>query len=266
MKALVTGSHGTVGKVLCGVLTERGVSVAAWDRKSVPIDHYQAMEDYVKSERPDVLFHLAVASSPTGLANEGWRVNYDWSSELAWICRVLGIQFVFTSTAMVFSDNNQGPHYKDSVPDASEGYGYEKRKAEERVFYQKPDAKVVRLGWQIGSMPDTNNMVDYLERSMREKGEIKASGKWLPACSFLNDTATALADIGFYRTGGLYMLDSNNGYSFFDIVQALKSHLNRKDWVVVRDDSFVYDQRMIDPDYPMPQLTRRLKKLTRTED
>lgn len=43
---------------------------------------YYPMEAFVRAESPDVLFHLAIASQPTGRASEGWRVSYEWSSEL----------------------------------------------------------------------------------------------------------------------------------------------------------------------------------------
>jgi dTDP-4-dehydrorhamnose reductase len=82
------------------------------------------MEDFVRQERPDALFHLAIASRSTGIANESWLVNYEWTSELAWITRQLGVRFVFTSSVMVFSDSATGPFTPDSVPDAAESHGY----------------------------------------------------------------------------------------------------------------------------------------------
>src|SRR5690606_6962301 len=114
--------------------------VVAWDRKAVPIDNYAEMERFLAQTKPDALFHLAIASKPTGRENEGWMVNYYWPSELAWATRQLKIPFVFTSSVMVFTNNAKGPFTIESPPDAAEGYGGEKRRAEERVFYQNPDA------------------------------------------------------------------------------------------------------------------------------
>jgi len=73
--------------------------VIAWDRARVPIDRYAPMEAFVAEARPDVVFHLAIASQPTGRDGESWLVNYEWSSELAWITRMQGVRFVFASTA-----------------------------------------------------------------------------------------------------------------------------------------------------------------------
>jgi dTDP-4-dehydrorhamnose reductase len=260
LKAIITGGRGTVGSALVRLLSERGDRVALWDRSVIPVDWYQPMEDFVRRERPDVLFHLAIASQSTGRPNESWLVNYEWTSELAWITRQLGIRFVFTSSVMVFSDNAIGPFTLDSVPDAPEGYGYEKRMAEQRVFHLNPNAIVVRLGWQIGDAPGSNNMIDFFEKQTAHRGVISASRKWLPACSFVDDTAAVLASLGT-AAPGLYMIDANANWNFYEIASALnKKHGDR--WKIESTDDFVFDQRMIDPRAPIPSLQARLSAMT----
>lgn len=258
MRAIVTGANGTVGKALTAELARRGIEVVPWNRSEVHIDIYQTMEDFIRRVDPAFVFHLAIASRSTGRENEDWLVNYDWPSELSWICRVLGIRFVFTSTAMVFSDFATGPFTVDSEPDAAQGYGYQKRRAETRIFHQNADALIARLGWQIGGIDGSNTMSSHLANEMRDKGVIRASTRWLPACSFLEDTANALADLALNANPGLYMIDSNRGWSYLDIVRALGKKLGRGDWFFEQDDSFVFDQRMVDPRVPICDLSARL--------
>ncbi|ATB27339.1 sugar nucleotide-binding protein [Melittangium boletus] len=259
MKALVTGAGGTVGARLCEDLERWGVEVVRWPRERVPVDDYWAMEHFVRSVAPDVLFHLATASRPTGRANESWFITYEWTSELAWICRQVGVRFVFASTAMVFSDHAPGPFTVDSVPDASEGYGYEKRRAEERVFQQNPEARVVRLGWQIDEHPSGNNMLAALEAQARERGWVEASTRWFPACSFLDDTVRALQALAWAEPG-LYLLDANERWSFHDIVRALNARRGGS-WRVEPTEHFVFDQRMMDDRVVLPSLQKRLPDL-----
>jgi dTDP-4-dehydrorhamnose reductase len=259
MRALITGARGTVGSALTAALERAGHTAIAWDRSRVPIDDYHAMEDFVRQAAPDLIFHLAIASQPTGREHESWLVNHDWASELAWIARVFGIGLVFTSTVMVFSNQNQGPFTGESVPDASEGYGFEKRCAENRVRYQNPDARIVRLGWQIGAAPGSNNMIDHLATQQREHGQVRASTRWYPAASFLDDTAAALIRIAS-MPADLYMLDANSSWTFYDIACALgRRHGNP--WNITPTDDFVYDQRMRDPRLPVPSLAERLPEL-----
>lgn len=258
---LVTGLRGTVGRALQARLSQDGVRVVGWDRSTVPIDRYDAMERFVAQTAPDAIVHLAIASSPTGRDNEAWLVNYEWPSELAWIARQLGIRFVHASTAMVFSGSAPGPFTVDSVPDATEGYGYEKRMAEQRVQYQNPHATIARLGWQIGEQPGSNNMIDFFDRAARAHGQVGASTRWWPACSFLDDTADALVRL-LGAGPGCYQLDSNARWTFFEIARAISaSHDDR--WKVVPTEEPAQDQRMIDPRVALASLAIRLPSLAR---
>lgn len=259
MKALVTGANGTVGSRLCEHLRRLGHEVTPWDRSAVPVDDYGRMEAFVRLVAPDVLFHLAIASQPTGRPGEGWFINYEWTSQLAWITRVLGVRFVFSSTAMVFSDDAKGPFTVDSVPDAASGYGYEKRQAEERTFHQNHEARVVRLGWQIDSHLHGNNMAAALEERMLREGKVTASTRWYPACSFLDDTVEALLRVAEYGPG-LYQVDSNQRWTMYEVARALNEHLGRG-WEVVPTEDFVFDQRLVDERLKVASLKERLPAL-----
>jgi dTDP-4-dehydrorhamnose reductase len=258
----VTGAGGTVGRALLARLERGGHRAAGWPRERVPIDDYHAMEAFVRAEAPDVLYHLAIASRPTGRPGESWLVNYEWSSELAWVARVVGVKFVFASTAMVFTNDARGPFRPDDEPDAREGYGGEKRAAEGRVRHQNPAATIVRLGWQIGEAPGSNNMLDFFETKARELGHVPASTRWLPATSFLSDTADALGRLAA-EPPGLYHLDANGeGHSFYDIASAL-SRARGDAWVIEPNEDFVYDQRLLDGRVPVTPLAERLPGLGR---
>ncbi|MDY7230377.1 sugar nucleotide-binding protein [Hyalangium rubrum] len=259
MRAVITGASGTVGTRLSAHLRQEGFEVIPWDRRRVPVDDYWAMERFVRETAPDVLFHLATASEPTGRPGESWLINYEWTSELAWITRTLGVRFVFSSTTLVFSNDARGPFTVDSRPDATEGYGYEKRRAEERAFFQNPEARVVRLGWQIGEQLTGNNMLAFLEDKMRQEGRVEASTRWYPACSPLEDTVRALRELA-WAAQGLYMLDSNERWTFYEIARALSArHGNR--WRVEPSERFVFDQRMRDERVKLPSLKAWLPEL-----
>ena len=247
MRAIITGANGTVGKALSAYIESIGGTAIAWDRHQVPIDDYAAMEAFVAEHQPDALFHLAVASQLTGYENEHWLVNWQWPSELAWITRQLDVAMVFTSSVMVYREDVPGPRTIKSNDYVEEGYGGDKRRAEERVLYQNPAAKIARLGWQIGDTRDGNQMVAHLYKQRFEHGQISASTKWLPACSLLPDTAAALVTLARdRRRKGVYLIDSNQtGWSYHQIVTALNKKLNAG-WNVRANQDFVYDQRMLD--------------------
>lgn len=259
MKVMITGASGVVGSGLRRYLEKRGDEVIAWDRSRVPIDDYAQMEAYVRQHQPTALFHLATASKLTGRDNENWWVNYHWTSELAWICRQLRVKFIYTSTVMVYTDSAVGPFTPESTPDAKSGYGHDKLTAEERTFSQNPDSIVARLGWQIGDSVGSNNMIDYLAKQMAEHGEIRASTRWYPACSFVTDTAQALVSL-MDKSPTVYLVNSNTRWTFYEIVVALNEKYG-SNWKITPTEDFIYDQRMLDARVTIPELNVRLPNL-----
>jgi dTDP-4-dehydrorhamnose reductase len=262
-KSIITGINGAVGSGLREALSQAGWSIQSWDRSAVSVADRAAMRRFLEDQHPQVVFHLATASQPTGLANESWIVNVEWPATLADLSCKLGFKLVFTSSVMVFTERAKGPFNPDSRPDAGpndvDSYGYEKLTAEQRVLNANPHAVVARLGWQIGDAPGSNQMIDFLETQQAEHGKIEASRRWYPACSFIEDTARALVNLA--QDGkGLFLLDSNRRWSFYEIVAALNEQRGGH-WQVVPNDSFVYDQRMDDPMAAMPSLAERLPGL-----
>ena len=266
-RAIITGIHGAVGSKLQNYLGQEGWTVEPWDRSRIPVNDRASMRRFLEDIRPEVVFHLATASQPTGLENEAWVVNVDWPAILADLSCKLGFKLVFTSSVTVFTDRAKGPFDTDSKPDAGpndpDPYGYQKLTAEQRVLGGNPHAVVARLGWQIGEAPGNNQMIDYLETQQAENGKIEASRRWYPACSFLQDTVEVLVDLA--QDGkGLFLLDSNQEWSFYEIVLALNQQRGQP-WKVIPTDSFVFDQRMQDPMAGMPSLSKRLPNLNHVE-
>lgn len=259
MNVLITGRTGTLGPVLAAYLQEQGHHPIGWDRGSAsPLDLAEHAA-YIDSIEPDALFHLGIAAQSTGADNEGWRVNVEWSEHLARLAAERDIPFVFTSTALVFNNDVSGPFTPESRPNADEGYGQDKRIAEERVRAANPNARIVRLGWQIGDKPEGNNMLAFAEQKQREWGSIGASTRWYPACSFLTETARALVRT-LDMPPGTYMADSNRGHTFYEILCALRQHFGF-DWQVHPKEDYIYDQRLIDPRLVLSPLTDRLPTL-----
>lgn len=266
-RALITGARGTVGLALTRELERLGAQVICWDRQQVGLDDYAQMEAFVAQIKPEVIFHLAIASSPTGRSGESWHVNVHWTHELAWIARQHNARFVFASTAMVFTDELPGPYTPQSIPDAAHGYGYEKLVAEQVCFKQHPSPIIARLGWQISSLhtPTLGNTMfahlkDLYERS--PDGHIRASTKWLPACSFLEDTVAALIALADLSTpSGIYMIDSNKrGVTFAQLAGALAERFAQP-WRITPTEEYIHDQRMLDPRVTLATLTERLPTL-----
>ena len=243
MKAIVTGTNGTVAPVLVRVLEAAGHTVVAWDRARVPADDRAAARAFLHAERPDWCFHLATGSPA-------------WAEEVARLCAQQRVAFLFTSSVSVFSAAQQGPFSIERVPQPADEYGRYKLECERRVRAAHPEARVVRLGWQIGVTPGANHMVDHLVRTMREEGEIKASTAWYQACSFLDDTAEGLLTLMERLGPGLYHLDGNPGLDFYEIVSGLKRMLEAP-WSVVPTETPIQNNLLRDARLAVRPITER---------
>ncbi len=252
MHVLVTGLSGTLGPRLAHKAAALGWRVSGWDRRAVPADDSDPARRELDRLRPDAIAHLAIGSTP-------------WAALLARHARDNAAHLLFTSTAMVFDHDPDGPHDVAAARTARDDYGRGKIACEDAILAACPRASIARLGWQIDETATGNNMLAELDRWQRRDGRVRASACWTPACSFMDDTCTALLDLIATRRSGTVHLDSNavQAWRFDQIVRALKSHCAR-DWVVEVDRSehaYRHDQRLVGGTTALPPLSGRLPEL-----
>lgn len=241
MKTIITGMNGTVAPFVADAMRRLGFVVTAWDRSSVPTDDETAIRAFIAAEKPTHFFHIATGSP-------------DWAAMAARACTDFGSKFLFTSSVSVYSWQQKGPFAVTDVPQPDDDYGRYKLECEEKVRAANPDALIVRLGWQIGRTHTKNHMLAHLHNQFETNGVIKASTNWYPACSFLWDSADALAHLIQHHPAGLYHLDSNDGLTFYEIVQSL-NQLFDQSWRVVANAEHVQNNRMLDGRFPLKTLS-----------
>ena len=232
MKAIITGTNGTVAPVVANYFEENNIEVIKWNRSKISTEDEAIVRDFIESVNPDMILHIGMGSP-------------DFAELLAKICNEKSIKFLFTSTVSVFSEFSSGPYDITSTPDAEDDYGKYKILCEEKINSVNKNAYIVRLGWQIGTQAGSNNMIDFLEKNHTEHGTITASNLWYPSSSFITDTAKGLYNIITTKPSGLYLLNGNKDKTFYDIVNSLnKIHGNR--WTVLKGEIPNRDDRMFD--------------------
>ncbi|MFM7705216.1 MAG: sugar nucleotide-binding protein [Rubrivivax sp.] len=234
MKWLITGLNGTLAPVLAREAASQGVEVLAWSRHAVPPDDAAASQAWLQAMRPDAIAHLGMGSA-------------QWAGQLAGYAAGRELPFVYTSSAMVFHHEPDGPHAPGDARTAQDDYGRYKIACEDAVHAAHPGASVVRIGWQIDPAQPGNNMLMALDEWQASQGRVAASWRWKPACSFMADTARALARLLHEPAAGVVHLDGNaqEGHSFLDIVLALQAAFDRPHWRVHAHDDYVHDQRLV---------------------
>jgi dTDP-4-dehydrorhamnose reductase len=239
---LVTVLSGTVAPALRAALDR---PVVGWDRTSASPDDPAGVRARLDALDPAAVCHLALGSEA-------------WAAELAAWCARRGRPFLFTSTAMVFDHRPDGPHQPGDERTARDDYGRYKIRCEDLVRAANPGAIVARLGWQIGGASPGNHMLAAL-RAQAAQGPIRASARWVPATSFLEDTAAALRALLDAGAGGTFHVDGNaeSAWDYHRLVLALRARHDPA-WRVERHDDHQHDQRLIDPRVRVRSIAERL--------
>ncbi len=238
MQLLITGLNGTLAPHLARAAQAAGHTVLGWDRRQVPPENLPACRAWLDLATPDAIAHL-------GFGAEAWAgLLARWAGEH-------GAPFVFTSTAMVFDHVPDGPHRVEDARNARDDYGQYKIRCEDAVREANPQACMARIGWQIDAGDDGaaqgNNMLAALDAEQARDGRIRASTAWVPACSFMPDTAAALLRLIETRAQGTVHLDSNadDALSFLALAQQLKRRFAREHWQIEAHAEYVHDQRLL---------------------
>jgi dTDP-4-dehydrorhamnose reductase len=237
---LLTGMNGTVAPAVATEVGRRGGRAVAWNREHVPPDDPVRARAFIESVRPDAIVHCAMGDPA-------------WAAWLAATCADMGATFLFTGSASIYGKHQSGPFTVDCAPEPDDAYGQYKLDCERRILAVNPGARIVRLGWQIALRTGGNQMVDFLSRRQAEHGQIDASTEWFPACSFLHDTARALADVLERFDPGTYLLDGNPGLNFLQIATNLNRAMNAS-WNIRATSEFRCNNMMRDQRLPSSML------------
>lgn len=224
--------------------------MVGWNRQQIPPENEPLAKTWLDELAPNAIVHLATGS-------------VGWARQLAAFASTANVPFVFTSTAMVFDHEPDGPHAVDDERTAKDDYGKQKIACEDAVLRANANAAVVRIGWQIHHDARGNNMLAHLDQWQLREGRVAASRAWKPACSFMEDTAEALIAIINAGERGVMHLDSNasEGHTFDRIVHALRIRFQRDDWVLETHEDYRHDQRLQGGATRMPSLSSRLQSL-----
>lgn len=250
MKLLITGLNGTLAPKLAAAARAAGHEVIGWDRQAIDPQDAAASQRWLDEAAPDAIAHLAMGAE-------------NWAALLASHAAARGRPMLFTSTAMVFDHQPDGPHDVGDERSGKDDYGRYKIACEDAVHAAHAGATVARIGWQIDGDARGNNMLKALDDWQQREGKVAASRAWIPACSFMDDTAAALLQLLQQPLPGVVHLDSNaqEAHSFDRLVKALRSRFGREEWRLDVHEDYRHDQRLVGGPMGLPGLSERLPEL-----
>ncbi len=233
MKVVVTGARGTIGQVLMNALNNHGHQAMAFDRDSVDITDKSAVEKYLKSFNPEVIYHLGKS------ALEFTEILGAWAYKNK-------VKLVFTSSFKVFSGKTvEGPYSIFHQPDGTDGFATEKLAQERALFEYYPYTYIVRLAWQIAKEPTGHTFLSFVKQQIDKRGPYKTSKDHYISFMFIEDTVEYLINIPNLYPSGLFHLNSNESYSVYDVLMNLKE-LYTLDWLTFNDKKHIVKNDMME--------------------
>lgn len=162
---LITGAGGMLGHALCSRALAQWSVLALYrhNKPQVPgirpiqmdLTDHREVARLVKEMTPSAIIHAAAAAQ-VGVCQANPRqtalINVDVTTWLADLCAESNIDYLFTSTDLVF-DGEQAPYDEQGQVNPICTYGEQKAQAEQAVLLRYPKALVCRLPLMFGLAP-----------------------------------------------------------------------------------------------------------------
>ena len=173
MKILLLGANGQLGKELERQLSSVG-SVEAFSRESLDITNNAALQDTIRSVRPNIIVNAAAYTAVDKAENDAefaHAVNADAVANLAQIVREQNLWLFHYSTDYVFDGSKRSPYIETDTPNPINVYGASKLAGEAAIAEADCRHFIFRTTWVIGK--DGHNFAKTILRLASERDALK---------------------------------------------------------------------------------------------
>lgn len=218
MKFLVTGVNGQLGYDIVKELEKRGHEVVGTDRSTMDITNQAQVEEVVKREKVDGIFHCAAYTAVDQAEDEIEQcraVNATATAFLAKVCQELGIKMLYLSTDYVFDGEGTKPwDTEDKVIAPLNIYGQTKYEGEEAVKKYLEQYFIVRISWVFGK--NGNNFIKTMLRLGKERGAVSVVQDQVGSPTYTADLAVLLVDMMETEKYGIYHATNEGFCSWYE--------------------------------------------------
>jgi dTDP-4-dehydrorhamnose reductase len=243
MRILITGSNGLLGSKLIDACrasnTEFLATARGENRNSDLMPHqFQSMDiadadevaRVVDGFQPTVLIHGAAMTQVDECEfdrTNAWKLNAEAVRIVAEVCAARGIHLIHIGTDFVF-DGSEGPYDEEGIPNPLSYYGFTKWVADQLVMHT-PKLKwtILRTVLVYGYSPSLgrSNIVLWLRKSLKEGAPIQVVDDQYRTPTLAEDLAQACLSAARKRVLGLFHISGPEGYTIYELAQAVAKHL-----------------------------------------
>lgn len=229
MKLLITGCKGQLGNELAAILTSGKSEIGAIDNRflnakvvlvdidELDITDFDAVQEFVMSEKPDIIINSAAMTNVDGcetMQEVAYKVNAAGVRNLAVAAERVGSKFVHISTDYVFAGNGSVPYAEWDKTDPQSIYGKSKALGESYALSFCKKSFVVRTSWLYGYIG--KNFVKTVRRVMRERGAMTVVNDQRGNPTNANDLAHHILKLAATDEYGIYHCTGKGECTWFE--------------------------------------------------
>jgi len=226
MRIVITGASGQLGSELKDLLLDNTEKECYFlDRKQLPLDQIQIIQDILGMYQPDLIIHAgaytAVDKAEEDQVNAD-LVNHLACEEIAQYCHLHGTRLIAISTDYVFEGSSASALTETAQTAPINIYGQTKLAGEQAIQKWCPDAIIIRTSWVYSTYG--KNFVKTMCRLMAERDEVSVINDQIGSPTYAKDLAVALLKIADSSKweAGVYNYSNEGEISWYDFAVAIR--------------------------------------------
>jgi len=226
MRIAITGAQGMLGCDVVSALQDDHQVIPFPPHKDLPLEDYSKVREFMLSEKPEVVVHLAAMRNPDDVEKnpvQGWSSNFQSTYNLVRLLLELDGVMVYGSTDSVFSGHDdEGPYHEFSLCHPLNIYGQTKYASEQIIRERMRKYFILRLPWLfgLGGRPEINPILNAIKKAKAGETTTVGADMWSSACATV-DVAWAMRQILATQQWGTYHLASQPPVSRVGTLRAI---------------------------------------------